>query len=156
LFYIDPGIPRNLIRYGNATDDRQDLRANPKDIVRAIRAGSLTVTTGPVIDASIYGVLPGGTVSGRGTRVPLKIQVRAAPWVDVSDIEVLVGKSGRRARWINVARTKSVLRFDGTLDLELGRDRFVVVLARGREDLPNVHTPRTRPLAFTNPIWVEP
>ena len=156
LFYIDPGIPRNLIRYGNATDDRQDLRANPEDIVRAIRAGSLTVTTGPVIDASIYGVLPGGTVSGRGTRVPLKIQVRAAPWVDVSDIEVLVGKSGRRARWINVARTKNVLRFDGTLDLELGRDRFVVVLARGREDLPNVHTPRTRPLAFTNPIWVEP
>jgi hypothetical protein len=53
-------------------------------------------------------------------------------------------------------RTSNVVRVDAAFDLILPAKTFVVVVARGERELPNVFLPKIRPYAFTNPIWIEP
>jgi hypothetical protein len=156
LFFSDPGLPRTLIRYGTAADDAADVAADPSAILAALRAGRAVVSSGPVIDAEVASVGPGGTASGGGPLRALRIRVRAAPWVDVSDIEVLLGGTAHRLRWINVAPTSAVERYSGVVQVPVRSKTFVVVVAMGRRDLPNVYTPNVKPFAFTNPIWLEP
>jgi len=155
LFFVDPGLPRNLIRYGDAASDADDRAADPAQVIAAVRAGHVVVTTGPMIDASIEGTGPGGTVRAKRGRVALDIRVRAAPWIDVSELEVLVGRKGHRVRWLPIPPSTEVLRFEETFDLRVQGKTFLVVLVRGRKPLPNVYAPNARPLAFTNPIWIE-
>ncbi len=156
LAFHDPGVPRNMIRWGTATTDDDDLAADPAAVMEAVKRGEVTVTTGPIVDVSVLGTGPGGTVRGRGTRLPLHVRVRAAPWIDVREVEVLVGSNASRVRWLPVKETRNVLRLDTTFDLVVSGPTFVVVIAKGVRDLPNVHLPRVRPFALTNPIWIEP
>ena len=156
LFFVDPGLPRNLIRWGKASSDSDDLNASPNAIVDAIRRGQVSVTSGPVIDFEILGKGPGETVRGAGNRLPARLRVRAAPWIDVTEVEVLVGPQARRVRWLPAKKTRDVVRVDAAFDLVLPKKTFVVVVARGERELPNVFQPKIRPYAFTNPIWIEP
>jgi len=48
------------------------------------------------------------------------------------------------------------VRIDSELELVLPAKTFVVAVARGERELPNVFLPKIRPYAFTNPIWIEP
>jgi hypothetical protein len=95
-------------------------------------------------------------VRGRGARLPLRIRVRAAPWIDVTEVDVLLGAQGRRVRWLPVKKASGVDRLDTTIELVAPGKTFVVVVAKGQRDLPNVFSPKVRPYAFTNPIWIEP
>lgn len=156
LAFHDPGVPRNMIHWGTSTTDDDDLAADPAAVMEAVKRGEVTVTTGPILDVDVLGVGPGGTVRGRGTRVPMRIRVRAAPWIDVREVEVLVGSNAARVRWIPIKERTSVVRLDTTFDLVVPGPTFVVVLAKGARDLPNVHLPRVRPFALANPIWIEP
>ena len=156
LAFHDPGLPRNLIRYGTAASDDDDVKADPDAVIEAIRRGNVLVTSGPIVDVDIHGVRPGGTVSGRGKRLPLHIKVRAAPWIDVREVEVLLGGQGRRVRWIPVKASSKVERLDTTFDLVVPGKTFIVVYAKGVRDLPNVYLPKVKPVAITNPIWIEP
>lgn len=156
LFFDDPGLPRNLIHYGTANSDADDTNADPAAVIAALHHGHVVVTNGPVIDVDVNGVGPGGTVHGHGARVPLHIRVRAAPWIDVRQVEVLLGARGRRVRFIPVPASKQVLRLDRIVHLAVPAQSFVVVLASGRRDLPNVYSPGVKPFAFTNPIWLAP
>jgi hypothetical protein len=155
LFFVDPGLPRNLIRWGNAKTDADDWRASEAEIVAAIRAGRVQVTSGPIIDAEVDGKGIGETASG-GQDKQLKLRVRAAPWVDVSEVEVLMGGAAQRLRFIAVPKSKQLVRLETTIPLKVQGKTFVIVVARGNRDLPNVHAAKVRPLAFTNPIWLEP
>jgi len=156
LFYMDPGLPRNLVRWGSARSDAEDLDADPLAVVRAIRDGHVTVTSGPILDVDILGKGPGQTLRYQGKHVPLRVRVRAAPWIDVTEVEVLLGPQGRRVRWLPVKSSTAVLRLDSVVDLTVQGKTFVVVVAKGRRELPNVFLPKVRPYAFTNPIWLEP
>jgi hypothetical protein len=155
LFYVDPGLPRNLIRWGAARSDAEDFRASEAELVAAIKAGKVLVTSGPIIDVDVAGKGPGETASGSPKQL-LNLRVRAAPWIDVSEVEVLVGGDARRVRFIAVPPSSQVLRLDTRVELRVASRTFVVVVARGARDLPNVYSPKVRPLAFTNPIWLEP
>jgi hypothetical protein len=155
LFFVDPGLPRNLIRWGSARTDEDDLSASPDAIVAAVRRGQVIVTSGPVIDFEIRGKGPGETVHGAG-RLAARLRVRAAPWIDVSEVEILVGPQARRVRWLPAKKTSDVVRVDTALELVLPAKTFVVVVARGERELPNVFQAKIRPYAFTNPIWIEP
>jgi hypothetical protein len=156
LFYMDPGLPRNLVRWGSARSDSEDLDADPRSIVRAIRQGHVTVTSGPVLDVEILGKGPGDTLRVRGKHVPLRVRVRAAPWIDVTEVEVLLGPQGRRVRWLPVKKSTAIERLDVVVDLVVQGKTFVVVVAKGDRELPNVFLPKVRPYAFSNPIWLEP
>ncbi len=156
LFFLDPGVPRNMIHYGTAESDADDIHADPASIVRALHQGRVVVTSGPVLDVDVNGQGPGETVKASGKHVPLHIRVRAAPWIDVSSVEVLLGGKGRRIRFIGVPASRSVVRLDTTIDVQVPGPTFVVVLARGKRALPNVFSPGVYPFAFTNPIWLQP
>jgi hypothetical protein len=48
------------------------------------------------------------------------------------------------------------VRLDTTVELAVPPRSFIVVLASGRRDLPNVYSPGVKPFAFTNPTWLAP
>jgi hypothetical protein len=109
-----------------------------------------------VIDLTADGVGPGGTAVAQDGRVRLRLVVRAAPWIDVSEAEVLVGEHAGRARWISIPESQDVVRLDQTVDLAVSAPTFVVVFVRGRRPLPHLYMENVPPAAFTNPIWLVP
>jgi hypothetical protein len=155
LAFLDPGLPRTLIRHAESGTDAEDVLAPRERILAALKAGRSQVTSGPIITADVNGKQPGERLTEAGSSVALQVRVQAAPWISVSNIEVYVGGSGTPERVIPVPRSRSVLRYDGALKLPLRGKTFVVIAVSGTEPLPNASR-RTLPFAFTNPIWIEP
>jgi hypothetical protein len=156
LAFLDPGLPRTLIRHGAGSDDASDVDAPASRVLDAIKRGHSIVTSGPIIEASIAGKGPGETVQGAGKRVKLRVVVRAAPWIDVRSVEVLMGGRGERVQWVEVPRSKQVLRLDRTFEISVPAKTFVIVAAQGQLGLANASRDKTQPFGFTNPIWIEP
>lgn len=156
LFYLDPGLPRNFIRVPRSTSDTDDLSVTQEEVIDSLRRGRVVVTSGPMLEVSVDGHGPGDTVKLASKQAALRIRVQAAPWIDVTQIEVLLGPEGRRVRFIPVTERGKVVRYDQTIDLAVSASTFVVVLVTGTKALPHTHTPGTRPIAFSNPIWLEP
>ncbi len=156
LAFLDPGLPRTLIHYAAAGDDDSDADAAAPQVIAALKSGHAIVSSGPVITATIDGKGPGETLHGAGSRVKLHVLVRAAPWVDVSWLDVYVGGSGQAAIRVPVPRSRRVVRMDRTFDVKLPGKTWIVVAARGTRPLPNVSREGTQPFGFTNPIWLEP
>jgi hypothetical protein len=154
LFFVDPGVPRNLIRWSDGSTDDADASADPAAVVEAIRGGRVLVTSGPIVDATILGAGPGQTVSSQEPSVPLSLRVRAAPWIDVSRVEVYVGPRDRPFYERRVAPSDAVVRFEETLPIPIPVDTFVVIRVVGDQPLPNVFSKGSIPMAFTNPIWL--
>jgi len=155
LAFLDPGLPRTLVRHGVLADDARDVEAPVDQVLAALKAGRSIVTSGPIIEASIAGRGPGETVRGAGTKARLDVVVRAAPWIDVTSLEVLVGPKARRAGFALVRRSNKVERLRRSFELEVEPPTFVIVVAEGARGLPNASRDHTLPFAFTNPIWVE-
>ena len=156
LAFQDPGVPRNVIYHGRSTTDAQDIYVDEAAIVAAIKQGRVLVTSGPFIDAHIDGKGPGETVKTGGKAATLHVRVRAAPWIDVSHVEVLLGPKAQRLRWVPVASSQELVRYEQSIPIPGHAKTFVVVLAAGKRALPNVYATGVMPLAFTNPIWLEP
>ena len=153
LFFVDPGMPRNLITYGSSESDAQDLSADPKAVLAGVKAGRVVVTSGPIIQLDVDGKGPGQSVSaGKHT---VHVVVKAAPWIDVDVVEVLLGPKGNRIRYLPVPSSKVPVRLDKSFDLDLQPGSFVLVIAAGNTPLPNVDNPAVRPFGFTNPVFVE-
>jgi hypothetical protein len=74
----------------------------------------------------------------------------------VSQLDVLMGPKAERIRSLPIPRSSAVVRFEQTLEIPVAHASFLVVLVKGRDPLPNVYTPGVLPMAFTNPIWIEP
>lgn len=155
LAFLDPGLPRTMVRHGANTGDARDARAQAKSIVAALKAGHSYVTSGPLLDVTVAGKGPGETARATGGSARVHIVVRAAPWVDVGAVEVLVGGRGRQHRYIGVPKSRSATRLDTHVDVPVRERTFVIVVARGGRKLPNASR-FTIPFAFTNPIWLEP
>ena len=132
-------------------------------MVRAIKAGASFITTGPFLEVSIEGGGPGTTVQAKNKRITLSVRVQAPAWMDVSRLEVFVGKERVIERAIpkpapRKKRTPfAALRLDvADITLPVQSDTFVIVRVLG--DVPNDAffgrfgiTPR----AFSNPIFVD-
>lgn len=156
LAFEDPGLPRNLIFHGARAHDDQDVYANEADIIDGIKRGRVLVTNGPYIDVKVGDKGPGDTVKSDGKPVFVDVRVRAVPWVDVSHVEVLVGAKADRLRSIPVAKADALIRYQETVKVPGYAKTFVIVLVSGKKPLENVYAAGVRPLAFTNPIWIEP
>jgi len=156
LAFLDPGLPRTMIRWKREGSDDDDARAAGPDVLAALKAGNAVVTSGPIIDASIEGAGPGETARGVGSKAKLKLTVRAAPWIDVRSVEILQGGDARRVTLLHLPAKKTPVRLDRSIDLFVKGKTFFVITARGDRMLPNASREGTVPFAFTNPIWVEP
>jgi hypothetical protein len=162
------GYPRTLIAAGEAASgDKGPLDAAA--IVAALKKGHATVTNGPVIELEVSGGRPGDEVITKEDPVHVHIVVRAAPWVDVTSLEIVAGgksletlpvatrptKIGPEPGTLEEAQARTV-RFDQDLSVSLGQaNTWVVAVARGTRKLDDVlpFMP-TVPLGFTNPVWV--
>ncbi|MEZ4228698.1 MAG: CehA/McbA family metallohydrolase [Polyangiaceae bacterium] len=156
LGILDPGLPRTFVRCRDAKSDADDVKAPFADCLKALKAGKAQVTSGPFIDAKVLGKGPGETAMIEGESFELELTVQAAPWIDVSQLEVLAGATGKRIHFQTFKQTRGkVERFRGKLKLTLPEGAsFVVVVAQGSRGLPNVSREYTVPFGFTNPIWI--
>ncbi|HEY8087210.1 MAG TPA: hypothetical protein VIF09_05185, partial [Polyangiaceae bacterium] len=142
---------------------------DPLAVVSHIRKGHATVTSGPIIELEVGGARPGDALDTTQDPVSGHIRVRAAPWVDVTRVEVVVGgrvvetfdvpsrptQLGTESGTLEEAQQRTI-RFDRDFDVTVGPDNgWVQVIARGErrmdDVLPFMPVP---PLAFTNPVYV--
>lgn len=146
------GYPRTFVR---VRDDRPEV-ASAQDIARSLRAGHTVVSLGPFVDAHVGEAGPGDTVTTAPGIVPLEISVRAASWVSVNRVDVVV--DGQVTDSLDVARTgqRSGLAWSETVDIPATSDCWVSVVVRGDkpldEVLPGLHV---LPFAFTNPMFID-
>lgn len=146
------GYPRTYVR---VPDDRPEV-ASAQEIARSLKAGHTVVSLGPFVDAHVGQVGPGDTVSTTPGVVPLEISVRAALWVSVSRVDVVV--NGEVTDSLDVTRRgqRTGLAWSQTVDVPATNDCWISVVVRGDrpldEVLPGLHV---LPFAFTNPIFVD-
>ena len=163
------GYPRTMVRIGTTEDDERHV--DPLAVVAAIKAAHATVTSGPIIELDLDGVKPGGDLLPRTQEVSGHLVVRAAPWVDVTSAEIVVG--GVTVQKIDVASRPMItgpepgtleeasartVRLDTTVRVDVGdQPSFVIVVVRGTRKLDDIlpFMP-IQPFAVTNPIFVRP
>jgi hypothetical protein len=87
------GYPRNYVDIGHPVDSARQI--DEREVVRAIKAGRVTASTAPLITLTAItdsGEVPTGSIvkPGADGSVQLHVVVDAAPWVDVSHVELLI------------------------------------------------------------------
>ena len=149
------GYPRTCIALG--TDDPRQLT---KELVRdELAAGHSIVTGGIYVDAAIGTAKPGDTVTGAGNQMNVDVVVRAASWIDVDAIDVVV--DGTTVDTIPIMPGDAdpndpTVRWRGAIPVTArATGGFVVVAAYGDAPLEPVHRNR-KPFGMTNPIFVAP
>ena len=132
------GYPRNLVLGGHTLGAFDVERFNAD-----VRAGKMVGTNGPVIDAHIDGREPSLTPLRASAGATLAIEIRAAPWIPVEELRVLV--NGKVARVVGGAALQrpvdpfgrdGLVRFSGRLPVDEllaglapGSDAWIVVEA---------------------------
>ena len=151
LLYQWAGYPRTYVR---VADDRPEA-VDAAEISRALRQGRALVTSGPFLEVRINGAGPGELAAAAHGMANVQISVRAAAWVDVRRVELVV--NGRVAKAHSLrdsgrAGERAVIKWD----LEVEEDAWMVVVARGERTL-DVVLPYSKgvPAAFTNPVFVD-
>lgn len=163
------GYPRTLVRQDDPLAGEPGHPADPTQIVAAIKAGRSIVTSGPVVDLVVDGGRPGEEVSLRSDATNAHVTVTAAPWIDVTSLELYVdGKTfvtknipqkpssvGRESGSLTELQARAV-RFEGDIPLTFAPGKhFVVAVARGQRKAEDVlpFMPFA-PMAITNPVWI--
>ena len=157
------GYPRTMVQVSDVKP------IDPLAVVAALKKGRAFVTSGPMLEFTLGGGHPGDEVAVIGNSVDGHVTVRAAPWIDVTSLDVVVG--GVVVQTLSIASTptqvgpmteplaeleKRAIRLDADLHVELSKvPTWVVVVARGTrlldDVLPFMPVP---PRAFTNPVWL--
>ena len=149
------GYPRTCIALG--TDDPRQLTTT---LVRdQLAAGHATVSGGIYVSAVIGTAGPGDTTTGAGSPLDVDVTVRAATWVDVDAIDVVV--DGETVDTIPIMPgdadpTNPAIRFHKPIQVQTAATGgFVIIAAYGDKALEPVHPGRI-PFGVTNPIFVAP
>jgi hypothetical protein len=148
------GYPRTCISLG--TDDPRQL--TPPLVRDRLAAGHSTISGGVYISARIGTAGPGDTVTGAGNPMMVDVEVRAATWIDVDTIEVVV--DGLTVDTIPIMPGDAdpndpAVRWRGAIPVQpRATGGFVVIAAYGDRKLLPVHD--KTPFGVTNPILVKP
>ena len=172
------GYPRTMVMVDpDATPDGDSKPVDPHVVVANIKKGHAVVTCGPIVELELGGVHPGDEAQTLDNQVRGHLRVRAAPWIDVTRVDVVVGEVGggtRIAQSFNVPSRPTAIgpepgtvaeaqdrtiRFDQDLEVSPtstpDANGWVMVVVRGErrmdDVLPFMPVP---PLAFTNPIYI--
>lgn len=138
----DSGKPAGITRtYIRVPDDARGA-FDWMDVGAGIRAGEITVSGGIFITAEA------GAVAGDS--VPLRVVIRAAPWVEVDRVRIYAGPSVVIDE--SVPASTDEVRLDEVFDVPLGGSDFVVARTSGARALPPVIS--GQPFGITNPIEV--
>ena len=94
------------------------------------------LTTGPFLEATANGALPGSDITVKDGKVNLKVKIQCTDWVHINRVQVLV--NGRQDPNLNITaeknpkmfkKTPSV--FETTFSLDLKEDTHLIVVAMG-------------------------
>ncbi len=146
------GFPRTCLRIGV-----DDPRALTGDMVRdTAMAGHAVVSGGIYLDVTgPDGARPGDEVSGAGMRASLDVVVRAAPWVDVTRLEVIVDGVTTETMPITAADADPLdptIRAHATIEADVqAGGSFVILHAAGDQPVDSVGD---LPYAVSNPIFL--
>ncbi len=156
----EPGYARTYVLYKGPKGAGLDAGA----LVEAVKAGRSFVSTGPVVAVRANGRATfGDLVTARNGRVDLDITVTGAPWMDVSEVRVVVDGLRREPLAVRT-RPGAVVKFRDRVRLTLGRDAWIAVEVVGRASLFPLVQRRSGdgqaenaalPYALTNPIYVD-
>ena len=163
------GYPRTMAYVPAMAPVDDAIGVDPLAVVAALKKGHAFVTSGPVIDLDVDGAHAGDEALAAEGRVRAHVTVRAAPWVDVTSVDVVV--AGRVVQTIPIASRAEVtgpetgsladaqlrtLRLEETVAIDVGAaDNWMLIVARGTRRLDNVLPfMAVPPLAFTNPVWL--
>ncbi|MEO8877893.1 MAG: CehA/McbA family metallohydrolase [Polyangiaceae bacterium] len=162
------GYPRTVVDMGSPTSSD---KVDPLAVVAAIKAGHAIVTSGPLLEVTANGAHPGDDIQRGADPIVAHVRLRAAPWVDVTSLELVV--DGKSVRTFDIAShpTKTgpelgaladvqsrTIRFEQDVPVPIGAGKsWFVFIARGTRKLDDVlpFMP-VPPFAMTNPIWVTP
>ena len=153
LFLEEPGYPRTYVFFapGGASVPLTER------VVAALRARSTVVSSGPYLEATLDGALPGSVVAAKpgAKAMRLRIRVTAPAWVPVETVSILV--DGELVRSFPViGKRKNGVRFERELEWPVSGDATVAVWVSAKEPLPRVlHEKDARAIAFTTPFYVD-
>ena len=152
LVYQWAGYPRTYVKLG--TEDLAMIR--PDEVASALLYGRAQISGGIFLDVTVNGTAgPGDELTAKAGRVTLRVLPKAASWVSVSSAEVWVN-GVVRAQTTKVAPPSAKNRIQWTTQLKLASDAWLVVIARGDEDLGEQFPGgRGTPFAISNPVYVD-
>jgi len=160
LPYQDVGYPRTLIWWDPSPAEEgapasrpiSSPRASLAQLIAALRQGRTVVTTGPFVALWADGQPIGSLVSAKGGEVKLRLQVRAASWIDVSTVELWA--NGVRELVLPPRRRGTTL-LSATRRIRGRHDSWYVVIVRGRHPDRTQQREGVLPFAVTCPVWVD-
>jgi hypothetical protein len=160
---IDGGEPtysRTYVMYAGKKGAGLDQAA----VVKAIKEGRSFVSNGPIVTVKANGGgRIGDLVRAKKGKVELDVKVESAPWVDVSEVRLVVNGERKPPLKMEGGDGKTV-RFKDEVDLTLERDAWITVEVRGKSSLFPVLQQRAAggeanaaafPYAMTNPIFFD-
>jgi hypothetical protein len=163
------GYPRTMVTVPVTAPVDEALGVDPLAVIAALKKGHALVSSGPIIDLEVDGAHAGDEAPAMDGRVRAHVTVRAAPWIDVTSVDIVV--SGRVVQTIPVPTRPTTtgpeggtlaeaqmrtLRLEETVNIDVGAtDGWMLLVARGSRKLDDVlpFMPVT-PMAFTNPVWL--
>ena len=133
-------------------------------LVAALRRGRAFVSNGPIVAVKANGKATfGDLVAAKKGRVDLDITVTGAPWLDVSEVRVIINGE-RRPPLPPSGADGATVKFRGRVRVEMPRDGWIAVEAVGANSLYPLIQQRSGdgsagdaalPYAITNPIFVD-
>jgi hypothetical protein len=156
----ETGYSRTYVLMAEPVEGTIDVAA----LEAALKSGRSFVSNGPIISVKANGKATfGDLVAARKGRVDLDIAVTGAPWLDVSEVRLVI--DGQRREPLPLAGADGgTIKFRGRVRVETPRDGWIAVEVRGSRSLfPVVQqragdgTPNEAalPYALTNPIFVD-
>jgi hypothetical protein len=172
------GYPRTMVAVGSVPGAASSPPSaiDTSLVVAQLKLGHAIVTSGPVIELEAgpaHDARPGDELATSEDSVTAHVRVRAAPWVDVTSVDLVVGGQTVRSFEVPSRPTKlgpeagtreeasaRTIRFDQEISVPLGGQvgtprGWFLVIARGKrrldDVLPFMPVP---PLGMTNPVWV--
>ncbi len=156
----EPGYCRTYVLYDGPKGTELDQAA----LVQAMKEGRSFVSNGPVVSVRANrGGRLGDLVKAKKGRVDLDIRVSAAPWLDVSEVRLVVNGERREPLPMEGADGKTI-KFKDRVRVELEKDSWIAVEVKGQSSLyPIVQQPSgdgtsekaALPYALTNPIFFD-
>ncbi|MBL1216693.1 MAG: hypothetical protein D8M59_04280 [Planctomycetes bacterium] len=158
VHYDMAGYPRNFVMYG--ADDTTPGTIKPALVAQAVRAHQSVATTGPFLQYTVNGHLPGtDVIAGRDGIIDVQIDVQAASWVPCDRVRVIVNGDEAALFTMGDTEPRSVQRFDSTIRLSIEHDAWITVIADSMtQTLSPVVGPQGRPvypMAVANPMWID-
>ena len=156
----EPGYSRTYI-------DRGDSQGGPIDagkLMQRVREGRSFASNGPILDLTVSDCYrPGDTLTATSGKLNVGIDVWTAPWYEASVVNLYVNGEPQSAPTRPIPHA-TARHHRADIELQLGRDAYLVAEVRGSTDLfPLLQRRPTAtgseagvlPYALTNPIFVD-